>query len=171
MRYLSIDHFRRRVATSHLESGKAAACRASRALGRPGARAAAGREMLAMSRRAAARSRGEGRQRLGRDERERLIVEGAVRFFAEEGFEGQTRRLAARLGITQPLLYRYFPSKRALVERVYQEVFVRRCERKGDKLVNTTIKTYPNVSQFWTYDEKWFLAQPVYSRDYPPLKS
>jgi branched-chain amino acid transport system substrate-binding protein len=49
--------------------------------------------------------------------------------------------------------------------------YVRRCERKGDKLVNTTIKTYPKVSQFWTYDEKWFLSQPVYSRDYPPLKS
>ena len=49
--------------------------------------------------------------------------------------------------------------------------YVRRCERKGDKLVNTTIKAYPKVSQFWTYDEKWFLSQPVYSRDYPPLKS
>ena len=49
--------------------------------------------------------------------------------------------------------------------------YIRRCERKGDKLVNTTIKTYPKVSQFWTYDEKWFLAQPVYSRDYPPMKS
>jgi branched-chain amino acid transport system substrate-binding protein len=48
--------------------------------------------------------------------------------------------------------------------------YIRRTERKGDKLVNTTIKTYPKVSQFWTYDEKWFLAQPVYSRDYPPLK-
>jgi branched-chain amino acid transport system substrate-binding protein len=49
--------------------------------------------------------------------------------------------------------------------------YIRRTERKGDKLVNTTIKTYPKVSQFWTYDEKWFLAQPVYSRDYPPVKS
>jgi branched-chain amino acid transport system substrate-binding protein len=49
--------------------------------------------------------------------------------------------------------------------------YIRRCERKGDRLVNTTIKTYPKVSQFWTYDEKWFLSQPVYSRDYPPLKS
>src|SRR5580765_3450514 len=49
--------------------------------------------------------------------------------------------------------------------------YVRKCEKKGDKLVNTTIKTYPKVSQFWTYDEKWFLAQPVYSLDYPPLKS
>ena len=49
--------------------------------------------------------------------------------------------------------------------------FIRRIEKKGDKLVNTTIKAYPNVSQFWTYDEKWFLSQPVYSRDFPPLKS
>jgi branched-chain amino acid transport system substrate-binding protein len=49
--------------------------------------------------------------------------------------------------------------------------YIRRIERKGDKLVNTTIKSYPKVSQFWTYDEKWFLAQPVYSRDYPPLRS
>jgi branched-chain amino acid transport system substrate-binding protein len=49
--------------------------------------------------------------------------------------------------------------------------YIRRTERKGNKLVNTIIKTYPNVSQFWTYDEKTFLAQPVYSRDYPPLKS
>jgi branched-chain amino acid transport system substrate-binding protein len=49
--------------------------------------------------------------------------------------------------------------------------YIRRCEKKGGKLVNTTIKTYPNVGQFWTYDEKWFLAQPVYSRNYPPLKS
>ncbi|HEX3862581.1 MAG TPA: ABC transporter substrate-binding protein [Stellaceae bacterium] len=49
--------------------------------------------------------------------------------------------------------------------------FIRRVEKKDGKLVNTTIKTYPNVSQFWTYDEKWFLQQPVYSRDYPPLKS
>ena len=31
--------------------------------------------------------------------------------------------------------------------------YIRKCERKGDKLVNTTVKAYPNVSQFWTYDE------------------
>jgi len=49
-------------------------------------------------------------------------------------------------------------------------VFIRNCERKNGKLVNTVIKTYPNVSQFWTYDPKKFLSQPVYSRDYPPLK-
>ena len=66
------------------------------------------------------------RKRLQPFDRERLIVEAAVRFFAENGFEGQTRKLAASLGITQPLLYRYFPSKEALIERVYQEVFIGR---------------------------------------------
>ena len=54
---------------------------------------------------------------------------------------------------------------------VVGNVYIRRIDKKNGKLVNTTIKTYENVSQFWTYDEKKYLAQPVYSRDYPPLKS
>jgi branched-chain amino acid transport system substrate-binding protein len=54
---------------------------------------------------------------------------------------------------------------------VIGNVFIRRCDRKDGKLVNTVIKTYPNVSQFWTYEEKDFLANPVYSRDYPPAKN
>ena len=53
---------------------------------------------------------------------------------------------------------------------VIGDVFIRRCERKGRELTNTVIKTYQNVSQFWTYDEKAFLANPVYARDYPPAK-
>jgi AcrR family transcriptional regulator len=56
-------------------------------------------------------------------ERERQIIEGAIAYFAEVGFSGQTRELSKRLGITQPLLYRYFSSKQALIERVYQTVF------------------------------------------------
>jgi branched-chain amino acid transport system substrate-binding protein len=54
---------------------------------------------------------------------------------------------------------------------VVGDIFIRKCEKKDGKLVNTVIKTYPNVSQFWTYDEKAFLANPVYSRDYPPAKN
>jgi branched-chain amino acid transport system substrate-binding protein len=51
------------------------------------------------------------------------------------------------------------------------DIFIRRVEKANGKLINKTIKTYHDVSQFWTYDEKKFLAQPVYSRDYPPLKN
>ncbi|MBX9589487.1 MAG: ABC transporter substrate-binding protein [Hyphomonadaceae bacterium] len=54
---------------------------------------------------------------------------------------------------------------------VVGDVFIRRCEKKGSALVNTVIKTYPNVSQFWTYNEKEFLANPVYTRDYPPARN
>ena len=49
-------------------------------------------------------------------------------------------------------------------------IYVRKVERKNGKLVNTVVKTYPDVTQFWTYDKKSFLASPVYSRDYPPAK-
>ena len=54
---------------------------------------------------------------------------------------------------------------------VIGDFYIRNVEKVGGKLANKTIKTYKNVSQFWTYDEKQFLQQPVYSRDYPPLKS
>jgi branched-chain amino acid transport system substrate-binding protein len=53
---------------------------------------------------------------------------------------------------------------------VVGDMFIRRCERKAGRLVNTVVKTYSDVSQFWTYDEKAFLAQPVYSRDSPPAR-
>jgi AcrR family transcriptional regulator len=66
------------------------------------------------------------RQRFAPEEREQLIVDGAIQFFADVGFAGQTRELAQRLGITQPLLYRYFPTKQDLIERVYDEVFIGR---------------------------------------------
>jgi branched-chain amino acid transport system substrate-binding protein len=52
--------------------------------------------------------------------------------------------------------------------------YVRRCGREdakyGLRLWNKIIKTYENVSQFWTWPEQEFLAHPVYSRDYPPLR-
>ena len=57
---------------------------------------------------------------------------------------------------------------------VIGDFYVRKLDKEGAKyglsLWTKTVKTYHNVSQFWTYDEKKFLAQPVYSRDYPPLK-
>ena len=51
------------------------------------------------------------------------------------------------------------------------DVYIRKVERKDGRLVNTVTKTYTNVSQFWTYDQKAFLANPVYSRDFPAAKN
>jgi branched-chain amino acid transport system substrate-binding protein len=57
-----------------------------------------------------------------------------------------------------------------------QNIYIKKVEKKKmfgyakDELWNTVIKTYPNVSQFGTYDKAAFLKQPVYSRDFPPCK-
>jgi branched-chain amino acid transport system substrate-binding protein len=51
------------------------------------------------------------------------------------------------------------------------DVYIRKVTRKDGRLVNSVIKTYPDVSQFWTYDKTAFLKSPVYSRDYPPAKN
>lgn len=65
-------------------------------------------------------------KRLSGPEREKNIALEAVRYFAEVGFIGDTRELAKRLGITQSLLYKYFPNKEALINRVYEEVYLGR---------------------------------------------
>ena len=54
---------------------------------------------------------------------------------------------------------------------VVGDVYIRQVARKEGRLVNSVIKTYPNVSQFWRYDPKAFLANPVYSREWPPAKN
>ena len=53
---------------------------------------------------------------------------------------------------------------------VVGNVFIRKLERKDGKLVNSIVKTYADVGQFWTYDEKKYLAAPVYTRDAAPVK-
>ena len=78
---------------------------------------------------------GPTRTRLDPATRERQIVHGAIAYFAEVGNEGDTRELARRLAITQPLLFRYFPTKGALIERIYEEVFLNRWKAEWETLI------------------------------------
>jgi AcrR family transcriptional regulator len=77
----------------------------------------------------------EPRRRLSSDERRADFIQKSIKLFAEEGFESSTRELARRLGVTQPLLYRYFPSKKDLVSAVYDEVYVRRWRPGWEDLI------------------------------------
>ena len=52
---------------------------------------------------------------------------------------------------------------------VVENVYIRVVEKVDGKLQNTVIKTYENVSQFWTYGAEEFLKNPVYDRDFPAL--
>jgi branched-chain amino acid transport system substrate-binding protein len=50
-------------------------------------------------------------------------------------------------------------------------IYIRKVERKDGQLVNTTIDEVKDVSQFFTYDPKQFLAGPLYGRDVPAAKN
>jgi AcrR family transcriptional regulator len=76
------------------------------------------------------------RKRMGVAERERQILDGAIRFFAANGFGGQLRDLAKSIGVTHALLYHYFPTKQALVDRVYLEVFEGRWRAQWEVLLD-----------------------------------
>ena len=120
------------------------------------------------------------RARLAPADRERQIIEGAIAYFSEVGFSGQTRELSTRLGITQPLLYRYFASKQALVERVYQTVFEGRwnpawiamLQDRATPLRERLVEFYRQYSQA-TYQPDWIriylhagLSRPELNRRY-----
>lgn len=80
----------------------------------------------------AARGATRARRRLGVAERERQILDGAIQFFARHGFGGQLRDLARSIGVTHALLYHYFPTKQALIDRVYIEVFEGRWKQEWE---------------------------------------
>jgi AcrR family transcriptional regulator len=84
-------------------------------------------------------------RRLAPEEREQQIVGKAVKYFATYGFSASTRDLAKEIGVTQPLLYRYFPNKEALVDRVFEEVYLSRWNPEWEVLLRD--RTQPLVER------------------------
>lgn len=99
-------------------------------------------------------------RRLAAADREQQILAGAIRYFAEVGFGGQTRELAQRLGITQPLLYRYFPTKKALVERVFAEMFLKRVDPEWARLLGD--RSRPLEDRLFEFYERYARATYTY---------
>jgi AcrR family transcriptional regulator len=88
-----------------------------------------------MGKKAAPAATRSKQKRLSPDDRRREFVAKATEFFAEQGFGGGTRDLARRLGVTQPLLYRYFPSKDDLIREVYRTVYLEPLDTGWEKLL------------------------------------
>jgi AcrR family transcriptional regulator len=54
-------------------------------------------------------------------ERREAIIDAAVKIFAEKGFRGTTtRELAAAIGVSEPILYQHFHTKRDLYAAIIQ---------------------------------------------------
>ena len=114
--------------------------------------------MAKVDKKVAEKKSATGRRNMRAAERERFIVDEAVRFFAEQGFGGQTRELAKRMGITHSAIYRHFPSKEALIERVYEEVYLSRWNPAWGALIrDRSLSIEARLSQFYVeYAERVF---------------
>ena len=90
------------------------------------------------------------RTRLARGARENRIVADAARYFAEHGFTASTRDIAGSMRVTQALLYRYFPSKQALIDRVFEYVFIDRWDPAWSDLIgDRTLPLVQRLTQFY----------------------
>lgn len=94
--------------------------------------------------------------------RRQQILDAAIAYFAEAGFGVQTRELARRLGISQPLLYRYFPSKDDLIRAVFDVVFMRRWDDQWSvRLRDRSVALEQRLFEFYvqyaaaTYKPEW----------------
>lgn len=97
---------------------------------------------------------------LSRSQRVEQIIEGATKFFSEHGLSGQTRELSASLGIAQPLLYRYFPSKQALIDRIFLEAFENRWDDSWrDLILNEALPIEDRYAQFYIEFDKSILTR------------
>jgi AcrR family transcriptional regulator len=80
------------------------------------------------------------RTRLRAEERRENILDAARTVFLESGFAGaRTRRIAEEAGITEALLYRFFPSKSAIFQAAVHEPL----ERFVEELLATTADIDP----------------------------
>jgi AcrR family transcriptional regulator len=102
------------------------------------------------------------RKRLPSAERRKEFISQAVEFFAEQGFESSTRGLAKKLGVTQPLLYRYFPSKDDLISEVYDAVYVNRWRPEWEGLLRDRsrplaerLESFYNVYTDVIFNRQW----------------
>ena len=97
-----------------------------------------------------------------------LIIEAALKTTG-----GNTADAAAFLKALREVRLTHGPIGRVRLDQYgtpILDIYIRKVARVNGKLVNTILKTYPQVSQFWTYDPAEFVKRPPFSRDYPPSK-
>ena len=81
------------------------------------------------------------------------ILEEALLLFAAHGVEGASLRdLAKRVGLTQPSLYHYFPSKEALVEAIFAQKAAGFAQRRAQAMQDAKLDT-PQRFCIWLAEE------------------
>ncbi|TCT05983.1 TetR/AcrR family transcriptional regulator [Aquabacter spiritensis] len=106
------------------------------------------------------------KRRLSASDRRREIVAKSIEYFAKVGFEGGTRELARHLGTTQPLLYRYFPNKDALIQEIYKVVYLDQWKASWDHLLTDASRPLRARLQIFYEDYTDAILNPQWMRIY-----
>jgi AcrR family transcriptional regulator len=105
--------------------------------------------------------------RLTSDERRASIVEVAVKLFAEKGFRGTTtREIAAAVGVTEPVLYEHFKTKRdlysAIIENKSKEA-LQQLKALSDRYVQSQ-DDFGFFKDFGMQIVNWYISDPAFIR-------
>jgi TetR/AcrR family transcriptional regulator len=101
-------------------------------------------------------------------EKEKAIIEAAVKLFGERGIDGATTSEIARLaGVTEKTLFRYFPSKGDLVKRVLFPSLLRDgLNRSWEALENLLKQKNPDFKEWY---KSFTAARLAIASKNPPL--
>lgn len=105
--------------------------------------------------------------RLTAPARREAILEAAVKLFAERGFRGvTTRELASAVGVTEPVLYQHFPSKRdmyrALIEHKMEQM--RGMNERFQALCAAPVSVEEFLNELALLAVDWHAADPSFLR-------
>jgi AcrR family transcriptional regulator len=100
--------------------------------------------------------------RLSPDARRAAILADAINYMAATGLSWQTRDLAKSLKVTQSLIFRYFPTKQALIDAVFEEMYLKRWSPKWEvMLTDRAMPIEERLSKFYfsyaatIFDYRW----------------
>ena len=112
-------------------------------------------------------------------ERREQIIQAAISIMAEQGLQGTTtRRIAEKVGISEPALYKYFPGKKALLLEALGEVgnrFFQTLTRAGDEKDSVPDRIFKMCASFYGFvmdhpEESMLLFEAVTGARDPEIK-
>jgi AcrR family transcriptional regulator len=107
------------------------------------------------------------RNRMSSEERKHCIVQAACKLFSEKGFRGTTtRELAASVGVTEPVLYEHFRTKRDLYSAIIEEK-----AKEGVQVVSAISKKFTETGDDYAFFVNladsivnWYSRDPAFIR-------
>ena len=94
--------------------------------------------------------------------RREQYIQAAVKVFSEGGFGATTRLVARKLGVTQSLLFRYFPRKELLIQAVLEQLLLR--HSTADWIGTLSDRTRPLRERLIEFSLEYM--DKVYGRDW-----